>query len=128
MAKCFPYAKIGSKNQHNRTLRVYLSFHLFKQQKANKANRIKTSIPAKSIHNYSKVICQKSPILAYPSSHLHLAPPLRVTPFEYRQELWRQKTTFTGLSRRTVSMILCLAFLTQYRHVMNTHTRRHIPH
>jgi len=49
--------------------------------------------------------------------HLHLSPP-----FEFRRELWRQKTIVTGLSYGVVCVILRLAVLIQYRSVTDTHT------
>ena len=41
--------------------------------------------------------------------HLHLAPPLGVTPVEFRRDLWHQKTTVPGLSCGFICVILCLA-------------------
>jgi len=41
--------------------------------------------------------------------HLHLAPLLGVTPFEFCQDLLHQKTTVSGLSCGTVCVTLCLA-------------------
>jgi len=38
-----------------------------------------------------RVICRKSPIFDLP--HLHLAPPLGVTPFEFPKKFWHQKTS-----------------------------------
>jgi len=45
--------------------------------------------------------------------HLHLAPPLGMTPFEFRRDLWQQKTTVPGLSCGVICVILGLAVLTQ---------------
>jgi len=36
--------------------------------------------------------------VAYFNLHHRLAPPLGVTAFEFRRDLWRQKTSFPGLS------------------------------
>ena len=57
-------------------------------------------------------------------------------PFEFRNELWCQKTRVKGLSFGVICVILRLAVLIQYRSVTDTHTqtdkqtdtrRRHIP-
>ena len=57
--------------------------------------------------------------------HLHLTPPLEVTPFKFRGDLWRQKSRVPRLSRGVVCVILCLAILIQYRRVTDTHTHTH---
>jgi len=49
--------------------------------------------------------------------HLHLAPPLGVTPFEFRKDLWHQKTGFPALSCGIACVILRLAIVIQYRRV-----------
>ena len=46
--------------------------------------------------------------------HLHLAPPLGVTPFEFRKDFWHQKTRVPGLSCGVVCVILSVAVLIQY--------------
>jgi len=48
-----------------------------------------------------------------------------VIPFEFRHDLWRQKTRVMGLSCGVVCVILCLAVLIQYRSVTDRHTHRH---
>ena len=64
--------------------------------------------------------------------------PLSLLPFEFRNELWCQKTRVKGLSCGVICVILRLAVLIQYRSVTDTHThtetdrqtdtqRRHIP-
>ena len=58
-------------------------------------------------------------------SHLYLAPPLSVTPFEFRKDFWLQKTRVPGLSCEVVCMILSVAILTQYRLVTDGRTDRH---
>jgi len=58
--------------------------------------------------------------------HLHFAPQLGVTPFEFRRTLWRQKTRVPELSSGVACVILCLAVLIQYRRVSDrrqTHGR-----
>jgi len=51
---------------------------------------------------------------------MHLAPPLEVTPVEFPQDLWRQKTRIHGLSCGVVCVILCLAVLVEHRLVTDT--------
>ena len=57
--------------------------------------------------------------------HLHLAPPLGVTPFEFRKDFWRQKTRVPGLSCGVVCLFLCLAILVELRLVTDRQTDRH---
>jgi len=45
-----------------------------------------------------------------------------VIPFEFRSELWWQKTRVKGLSCGVICVILRLAVLIQYRSVTDTHT------
>jgi len=53
--------------------------------------------------------------------HLHLAPPVGVTPFEFCQELWHQKTIESlGYHLALFCMIVLLAIGRQYRHVTDT--------
>jgi len=47
--------------------------------------------------------------------HLHLAPPLGVTPFEFRRDFRLQKTRVPGLSYGVVCVILCLAVSLEHR-------------
>ena len=47
-----------------------------------------------------------------------------VTPFEFRQDLWLQKTRVPGLSCGIVCMFLCLAILVEQRLVTDTDTDR----
>jgi len=63
--------------------------------------------------------------------HLHLAPPLGVTLFEFSPDLWHQKTRLPWLSCGTVCVILHLAVSVEHRLVTDgqTDTRLwHIPH
>ena len=59
--------------------------------------------------------------------NLHLSPPMRVTPFEFRGELWSKKTRIKVLSCGIICVILRLAVLIQYRSVtdIQTHTHTH---
>jgi len=54
--------------------------------------------------------------------HLYLAPPLGVTPFEFRKDFWHQKTRVPGLSCAVVCVILSVAVLIQYRLVTDRQT------
>jgi len=54
--------------------------------------------------------------------HLHLASPLRVTPFEFCQHLQRQKTRLTWLSCSVICVILRLAVSVEHRLVTETDT------
>jgi len=54
--------------------------------------------------------------------HLHLAPPLGVTPFEFRKDDWRQNTRVPGLSCDVVRLIPRVAVLIQYLLVTDRHT------
>jgi len=51
--------------------------------------------------------------------HLYLVPPLVVTPSEFHRDSWLQKTRVLGLSCGTVGVILRLAILVQYWHVID---------
>ena len=55
--------------------------------------------------------------------HLHLAPPMEVTPFEFRKDFWRQKSRVTGLSRGVACLFLCLVILVEHRLVMDRQTQ-----
>ena len=58
--------------------------------------------------------------------HLHLAPPLGVTPFEFRKYFRQHKARVPGLSCGVICMVLCIAVLIQYRLVTDTQTDRHM--
>ena len=60
--------------------------------------------------------------------HLHLAPPLRVTPFEFCRDLWHQKTRVPGPvpgSYGVFFVILCLAILVEHRLVTDRQTHNY---
>jgi len=57
--------------------------------------------------------------------HLHLAPPLGVSPFEFRKDFWHQKTRVPGLSCGVVCVILHLAILVEHRLVTDGQTHDH---
>ena len=52
---------------------------------------------------------------------LYLASPLEVTPVEFHQELWHQKTRMPVLAYSTVCMILRLAVLVELRFMTDRH-------
>jgi len=57
--------------------------------------------------------------------HMHWAPHLGVTPFEFCQDFWHKKTTvpgISGISCGIICLILSLANFRQYRHVTDTQT------
>ena len=56
--------------------------------------------------------------------HLHLALPEGLTPVEFRQDLWRQKTRLPVLLCGVVCVILCLAVLVELRLVTDTDGHR----
>jgi len=56
--------------------------------------------------------------------HLHLPPSLGVTPFEFQDNLWNQKTRVPGLSRGAVYIIQCSAVLIQYQNMTDIQTDR----
>jgi len=70
-----------------------------------------------------------SKVTYFNEPHLHFVLPLGVTPFEFCQGLWRQKTTLHGLLCGVVSVILHFCrFDTILVCDGHTHTqRRHIP-
>jgi len=53
--------------------------------------------------------------------HLHLVSLLGVTPFEFCQDLWHQKTRFPWLSCGVVCVMLCLAVLAEHWLVTDRH-------
>ena len=74
------------------------------------------------------VFRRKRPILTHPTC---ICRPVGVIPFEFRPDLWHQKTRVAGLSCGIICVILCLAILIQYHSVTDIHThrprRQHIP-
>jgi len=59
----------------------------------------------------------------FDTPHLHLVPPQRMIPVEFRGDLWYQKTRVPGLSCGVVCMIL-LAVLVEHRLVTDGQTER----
>ena len=64
-----------------------------------------------------------SKVADFDPPHLHSAPPWGVTPVEFRGDLWRQKTSVTGLSCGVACLILSLAVLVEHRLVTDRRTR-----
>ena len=57
--------------------------------------------------------------------HLHLVPPLAVTPFDLRQDIWRQKTRVPGVSCDAVCVILYSAVLVGHWLLLDSRTDKH---
>ena len=64
-----------------------------------------------TVFEIRQVICGNS---HFDLTHLHLAPPLGVTPVEFQKDFWHQKTRVTGLLCAVVCMFLCLAILVEH--------------
>jgi len=75
---------------------------------------------ASILYHFQVIASYLSKLACFNLPHLHLAPPLGVTPFKFRLNLGHQKTL--GLSCGVVCVILCLAVLTQYQRKMDMHT------
>ena len=60
-------------------------------------------------------------------SHLHLVPRIRVTPFKFPKDFWRQKTRVSRVPRLscgTVCVFLCIAISVEHRLVTDRQTDR----
>ena len=79
---------------------------------------------ASILHRFQDTASFLSKFADFTLPHLHLAPPLGVTPFEFRKDFWHQKTRVPGLSCGVVCMFLCLAILVEHRLVTDTQTDR----
>ena len=66
------------------------------------------------LHRFWDIARYWSKIATSKPSHFYLAPPLRVTPLEFRLHFWRQKTGVPGQSYGIVCVILGLAVLVQH--------------
>ena len=75
------------------------------------------------MYRFRDTACYLSKFANFNLPHLHLAPPLGVTPVEFRKKIWRQKTRVPGLSYGVVCVILRLAVLVELRLVTDTHTQ-----
>jgi len=57
--------------------------------------------------------------------HLYLAPPLGMTPLEFRQDFWHQQTSVPELSYGVVYVMLGLDILVEHRLVTDRQTDQH---
>ena len=79
---------------------------------------------ASIMYSFRVIARFSSKVTNFNPPHLHLSPAWGLIPFEFRRELWCQKTRVTGLSCGVICVILRLAVLIQYRSVTDTHTDR----
>jgi len=77
---------------------------------------------ASILYRFRVIASYSSKVANFNLPHLRLAPPYGVVPFEFRGDLWRQKTRVTGLPCGIIYAILCLAVLIQSRSVTDTQT------
>jgi len=102
----------GAVNGHLRSLECHHSIeHLWLPN--SYPSLIEICIHLVDLYRFRDTACY---LLKFPDSvllHMHLAPPLGMTSFQYLQDLWRQKTRVHGLSRGVVCIILRLAILIQ---------------
>ena len=68
----------------------------------------------------SRQFAATSPVFNVP--HMHLAPPLGVTPFEFCRDFRRQKTRAPGLSCGVLCVILRVAVSVEHRLVTDERT------
>ena len=80
---------------------------------------------ASILYRFQVIARFSSKVTNFNRPHLHLSPPQGVIAFEFRHDIWHQKTRVMGLSCGVVCVILRLAVLIQYRSVTDTHTDRH---
>ena len=83
-------------------------------------NRNYTSI----LHRFRVIAHFSLKLTNFYPPHLHLSPPQGVIPFEFRHDLWHQKTRVMGLSCGVVCVILCLAVTDTIPECVR-HTHRH---
>ena len=79
--------------------------------------------------NYTSILYRFRVIARFSSKVTNFNPPILlfsrlrgVIPFEFRHDLWHQKTRVMGLSCGVVCVIIRLAVLIQYRSVTDAHT------
>jgi len=75
--------------------------------------------------SYNEFIVE-SKVTSFTLPHLHLTPPLAVTPYEFCRDLWHQKTRVPGLLCGVVCVILCLAVSVEHRLVTDRQTQRQL--
>jgi len=81
---------------------------------------------ASILHRSQDTASYESKFVDITLSHLHLAPPLKVNPFEFRKDFWHQKTRVPGLSCDIVCVVLSVVILIQYRLVTDRQTRQQL--
>ena len=69
---------------------------------------------ASILHCFRDKASYLSKVADFDSPNLHLAPPQRAIPVEFRGDLWRQKTRIPGLSCGVIYVIICLAVLVEH--------------
>jgi len=77
---------------------------------------------ASILYRFRDIASYLSKVADFDSPHLHLAPPQRVIPVEFRGDLWHLKTRVPGLSCGVVCVILRFAVLVELRLVTGTDT------
>ena len=82
--------------------------------------------------NYASIWCRFRDTASYllkfanfDLPHLHLAPPLGVTPVDFKKDFWHQKTRVPGRLCGVICVFLCLAILVEHRLVTDTQTDGH---
>jgi len=75
------------------------------------------------LHHFRDTARYLSKFADFTLPHLHLVPPLGVTPFEFRKNFWHQKTRVPGLSCGVVCVFLRLAILVEHRLVTDRQTQ-----
>ena len=75
------------------------------------------------LYSFREIASYLSKFAKFDLPHLHFAPPLGVTPFEFRKDFWQQKTRVPGLSRGILCVILHLTILADHRLVTGTDTQ-----
>ena len=80
------------------------------------------------LYRFQDLASYLSKVADFNPPHLHLAPLYGVTLVEFRGDLWRQKTTASGLSCGFLYVILCLAVLEEHPLATDrqTHTHTHL--
>jgi len=74
------------------------------------------------LHRFLDILRYWSKIANLNIPHHYLAPPVKVTPLEFRGDFWHRKTRVPALSYGDALVILFLAVLVQRRFVTDTQT------
>jgi len=75
-------------------------------------------VPFRVIARFSSKVAEFNP------PYLHLSPQYGVIKFEFRRDIWHQKTRDPGLTCGIICVVLRLAVLIPYQSVTDTHTHR----